>query len=85
MIGIKTIKKTENEAIEFLNKKFKGRKIFLKFDEIKKDKTGIDLAYVYLDNKTFINNHLLRTGFVDVDCSYEYKNKQKFIKTVENK
>ena len=85
LIGIKTIKKTENEAIEFLNKKFKGRKIFLKFDEIKKDKTGIDLAYVYLDNKTFINNHLLRTGFVDVDCSYEYKNKQKFIQTVENK
>ena len=77
LIGIKTIKKTEKDAIEFLNGKFKNRKVFLKYDEIKKDKNNNDLAYIYLDNKTFINNHLLRTGFVDVDRSYEYKNKHR--------
>lgn len=84
LIGIKSVKKTEKNAIEFLNAKFKNRKVFLKYDEIKKDKNGVDLAYVYLDNKTFINNHLLRTSFVDIDTSYDYKNKQKFVETIAN-
>ena len=81
LIGIKINKKTEKEAIEFLNNKFKNRKVFLKYDELVKDKS---LAYIYLDNKTFINNHLLRTGFVCIDSSYEYKNKQKFAQTIAN-
>ena len=34
--------------------------------------------------RTFINNHLLRTSFVDIDTSYDYKNKQKFVETIAN-
>lgn len=81
LIGIKSCKQNEKDAIEFLLNKFKNRKVFLKYDEAIKDKK---YAYLYLDNKTFINNHLLRTGFVDVDCSYNYKNKEKFIETTKN-
>ena len=81
LIGIKSCKQNEKDAIEFLLNKFKNRKVFLKYDEAIKDKK---YAYLYLDNKTFINNHLLRTGFVDVDCSYNYKNKDKFIETTKN-
>ena len=37
------------------------------------------MCYVYLDNKTFINNHLVRTGFVSVDTELDYSCKQKFV------
>ena len=37
------------------------------------------MCYVYLENKTFVNNHLIRTGFVDVDISFDYSCKKKFL------
>jgi site-specific DNA-methyltransferase (adenine-specific) len=44
----------------FLFEKLKGKKVFLKFDEIKRDKENNLMAYLYLENKTFINAHLLK-------------------------
>ncbi|HHZ02915.1 MAG TPA: site-specific DNA-methyltransferase [Tissierellia bacterium] len=82
LIGIKTKKETESEAIEFLKEKFNKRKVFMKFDTVKFDKNNNILCYLYLDNRTFINNHLVRTGYVDVDTSYEYSNKEKFLKSL---
>ena len=79
LIGIKEVINKREEAIEFLKKKFKGQKIFLKFDEVKYDEENNLLCYVYLKNKTFINTHLIKSALVDVDISYNYKNKQKFI------
>ena len=35
-----------------------------------------------LDNKTFINAHLLKHGLADVDCSIEFKYQKKFEKLV---
>lgn len=66
-------------AVEFLKQKLKNRKIFLKYDTASQDKEGLPLCYVYLDNKTFINNHLIRTGFVEVDLETEYKYRDKFM------
>ena len=34
---------------------------------------------MYLDNKTFINNHFVRTGYVDVDTSFDYTCQKKFL------
>ena len=82
LLGIKGKSSYREEAIDFLNKKFKQRKVFLKYDNIKYDDEGIIVCYVYLDNKTFINNHLIRTGFVDVDLDLEYSCKQKFLKSL---
>lgn len=36
------------------------------------------MAYLYLENKTFINAHLLKEGLVLVDNSVDFKYKQKF-------
>lgn len=82
LIGVKAKTETMAEAIEFLKEKFKSRKVFIKFDTIKYDVEKNLLCYLYLDNKTFINNHLIRTGYVDVDTSYVYSNKDKFIKSL---
>ena len=40
------------------------------------------LCYVYLDNKTFVNNHLVRTGYVNVDTDNEYNCKKKFLASI---
>lgn len=82
LIGIKPKEETKIEALEFLREKLNRRKVFLKYDDIKYDKDNNILCYLYLDNKTFINNHLVRTGYVDVDTSYEYTHKEKFLKSL---
>ncbi len=79
LIGIKEKKEVNGKATEFLRLKTKGQKVFLKFDEIKHDKENNLMAYVYLKNKTFLNVHLIKKGFVEVDTSYQFKNKERFI------
>jgi site-specific DNA-methyltransferase (adenine-specific) len=37
------------------------------------------MAYLYLENKTFINAHLLKAKMAFVDSSLEYRYKNKFI------
>lgn len=84
LLGVKPKPLYQNEAIAFLKEKFKKRKVFLKYDTVKYDTENNLLCYVYLDNKTFINNHLIRTGYVDVDMSFEYNCRQKFINSLPN-
>lgn len=82
LLGIKTKTASAADAVAFLQAKFKKRKVFLRYDSVKCDLDNTPMAYVYLDNKTFINNHLVRTGFVDVDESREYSCKAKFMKSL---
>lgn len=84
LLGIKPIHQLEHKAIEFLQEKFKKRKVFLKYDSVKYDNDNKLLCYVYLDNKTFINNHLVRTGYVDVDTTLDYSCKKKFLSSMPN-
>ncbi len=82
LLGIQSNHEHIDEAIQFLEEKFHKRKVFLKYDKIKYDAEDNLLCYVYLDNKTFINNHLIRTGYVDVDMSIDYSCKTKFLNSV---
>jgi site-specific DNA-methyltransferase (adenine-specific) len=50
----------------------------LKYDEQKHDNQNRLLVYLYLENKTFINAHLLKEKLVDVDNEIEFKYKTKF-------
>ncbi len=80
LIGIKEKQEVNGKAIEFLRLKTKGQKVFLKFDKIKHDKDNNLLAYVYLKNKTFLNAHLIKKGLAEIDTSYQFKNRERFIK-----
>lgn len=82
LLGIKPIPQFEKEAVEFLKDKFRKRKIFLKYDSVKYDRENNLLCYVYLDNRTFVNNHLIRTGYVSVDIETEYTCKKKFLNSM---
>ncbi len=84
LLGIIEKQETTQQAIEYLQGVFKKRKVFLKYDTIKYDSNDNLLCYVYLDNKTFVNNHLARTGFVSIDTSIDYKYKKKFLESLNN-
>ncbi len=79
LIGIKAKREMFNKAIEFLQDKLKNQRVFIKFDNVKYDNNNNLLCYLYLQNKTFINAHLIKTGFVDVDDKLDYRYKLKFL------
>jgi len=80
LIGVKEKKETNGNAIKFLQLKTKGQKVFLKYDETKHDENNHLMVYLYLKNKTFLNAHLIKNGLADVDLTFNYKNKERFIK-----
>ena len=62
LIGVKEDKAINGKAMQFLEEKLKGQKVFMKYDSQKYDKDGNLQCYLYLKNKTFINAHLIKTG-----------------------
>ena len=79
LIGIKEKTEKKAQAIEFLQSKTKGQKVFMKFGHTKHDSQNNLLCYLYLQNRTFINRHLLKQGFVEADNSSDYKYKTKLL------
>ena len=83
LIGIKGEAFTHDKAVGYLTEKIKGKRIFLKYDKLKHDEENDLLCYLYLENKTFVNAHLIKSGLVGIDSSYEYKQKVKFLNLSE--
>ncbi|MBN1805139.1 MAG: thermonuclease family protein [Sedimentisphaerales bacterium] len=83
LLGIRKKPKKSSQAINFLREKTRGQKVFMKFDRIKHDHDNNLLCYLYLQNKTFLNAHLIKKGLVDVDTSLDYKFKEKFLNTAD--
>ncbi len=82
LLGIKEKPSVNGNATKFLMEKTKGRKVFLRYDSVKYDDHNMLLVYLYLDNKTFINAHMLKNGLADVDYSFDFKYKNKFEKLI---
>lgn len=83
LIGVKAKREMLNRAMEFLQTKLKNQKVFIRFDSSKYDNENNLLCYLYLQNKTFVNAHLIKTGFVDVDDNFDYKYKPKFLNLIQ--
>jgi len=80
LIGIKEDPEINGKATEFLRTIVKGKKVYMKYDEVKFDEENNLLCYLYLENKTFINAHLLKNRLVNIDNKNNYKYKLKFEK-----
>ena len=76
LLGIKEKPSVNGNATKFLIEKTKGRKVFLRYDAVKYDDNDV------LDNKTFINAHMLKNGLAEVDYSFDFKYKNKFEKLI---
>ncbi len=62
----KPIEYLAKEAKEFNEKLVGGKKVNLKFDVEKRDKYGRLLAYVYLEDGTFVNADILKEGYAQL-------------------
>jgi modification methylase len=85
LIGIKEDPLANGEATKFLAEKTKGQRVFLKFDKEKYDKENNLLCYLYLENKTFVNAHLIKSGLVKADTKNDFKYKEKFLNLFNSK
>lgn len=78
LMGIKEDPVINGKAVDFLIEKTKGKRVFIKYDNIKYDRENNLLCYLYLENKTFLNAHLIKNGLVLVDSDIDFKYKDKF-------
>lgn len=85
LIGIKQSPVINGKATEYLDRTILGKKVFLRHDEMKHDKDNHLMAYLYLENKSFVNAHLLKEGLALVDCTLDFKYKTKFLKLINTK
>ena len=79
LIGVKEKPSKRKEAIQFLTEKTRGQKVYLRFDTIRHDENNNLLCYLYLENKTFLNAHLIKAALAEVDSGVGYKYKSKFV------
>jgi len=84
LIGVKENVEVNGKAKEFLINKTRGQKVYLKYDEQKYDDKERLLCYLYLQNKTFINAHLIKEKLALVDTAINYKYKNKFLHLLGN-
>jgi site-specific DNA-methyltransferase (adenine-specific) len=67
--GVQPINGQEDKAQAFLSKLALRQRVRLEFDERKHDDDGTLLAYVFSENKTFLNAKLIREGYACCDGS----------------
>jgi site-specific DNA-methyltransferase (adenine-specific) len=79
LIGIKADSKNNGKATKYLTEKTKGKRVFLRYDKTKYDSENNLLCYLYLENKTFINAHLIKNKLVEVDSDMDFKYREKFL------
>ena len=79
LIGVEIDDKMAKQAIAYIEEKTKGHKVYMRFDETKYDKQNNLMCYLYLENKTFINAHLIKRKLAMADTVANYKYKSKFI------
>jgi site-specific DNA-methyltransferase (adenine-specific) len=78
LIGIKEDPIINGKATSFLIDKTKGKRVFMRYDMVKYDSENNLLCYLYLENKTFLNAHLIKYRLAKVDSETDFKYKQKF-------
>ena len=84
LLGVKNNPQKLNDAVNYLKNKTSKQRVFLRFDNLKYDEKNNLLCYLYLQNKTFINAHLIKDGYVLVNEKMDYKYKEKFINLLQN-
>lgn len=79
LLGVEPNPLTATQATDYLLTKTKGHRVYLRFDEVKYDSHNQLLCYLYLENRTFLNAHLLKEKLAVADTSTPYKYRNKFI------
>lgn len=68
------------EASAFTKMMVKGKSVRLKYDWQKRDRYGRLLAYVYLEDGTFLNAELVKQGYATAFRKFRFKYRDDFIR-----
>lgn len=79
LLGVREEPEKSEEAMQFLMSLTKGKKVFYRLDGHDGDADPLP-CYLYLKNKTFVNAHLIKSGFVEVDTENSYRQMKRFLK-----
>ena len=79
LIGIKEDEDKAEAAIEYLRTLLRGKRVYLKYDADKFDSEDHLMGYLYLENRTFVNAHLLKRKLALPETEKDYKYKDKFL------
>ncbi len=78
LLGIAPIPEREEAALLFLKNAVLNKPVFLKFDGQMHSGDGALQAYVYLENKTFINAKLIKHGLAQAAADVEHRYAARF-------
>ena len=68
------------EASAFTKRMVEGKKVRIEYDWQRKDKYGKILAYVYLEDGTFLNAEIIKQGYGHAYTRYPFKYLEQFRK-----
>lgn len=68
------------EASNFTKRMVEGKKVRLEYDWQRKDRYGRVLAYVYMEDGTFLNAELIKQGYGHAYTKYPFKYLEEFRK-----
>lgn len=83
LIGVEPIPEQREPAMQFLRDATRGQRVFMKYDQEKHTDDGAVRAYLYLENRTFLNAHLIKRGLAEVDTRSDYAHKERFLRSAE--
>ena len=66
------------EASAFTKRMCEGKRVLLEYDQTRRDKYGRLLAYVYLEDGTFINAEIIKQGYGHAYTKFPFKHMEEF-------
>jgi site-specific DNA-methyltransferase (adenine-specific) len=80
LLGVAVPDENVVAAVEYLRDATQGTRVFMRYDEETHDSEGNLLCYLYLENKTFLNAHLIKRRLATVDGSRQFRFKERFVR-----
>lgn len=74
----KPVERFGKEASDFTRRTVEGKKVRLEYDQERKDKYGRTLAYVYLEDGTFLNAEIIKQGYGFAYTRFPFKYLEEF-------
>jgi len=74
----KPVQRFGKEAYNFTWRMVEGKKVRLEFDQNQRDKYRRLLAYVYLEDGTFLNAEIIKQGYGHAYTRFPFRHMQKF-------
>ena len=85
IVKLRGIITTNRDAVlSYMRKYLLKKKVYLKFDKGYTANDNEVEAYVYLENKIFVNAYLIKSGFASVNKNSEFDLKERFVKMENN-